>query len=263
MFLHWNACLLYMVVVVFSGGAETWVDHRNLTNKPFIHKYTWSLFKSASHMLCIGYGGDDPGTLAETWVTIFSMCTGASMFAGIIGAGACVVVFFLRACRHAHAPPPQPRLSLSVTAVLLTIDAPTNEFSATVSSTNAYMTYCKLPAPLKSRVRAYLLMRWAPISGRNGHAGRSPSGSFRKLPGEGGDGGGGGDESAPPDASIFVKFNEEAIMADLSPALRREIALYNCGKVLEQVPLFDSLMSPALITELARVLQVRVCYYYW
>ena len=48
-------------------------------------RYSWSVFKSTSHMLCIGYGQFPPRGLIDLWVTYFSMCSGAMCFALFIG----------------------------------------------------------------------------------------------------------------------------------------------------------------------------------
>jgi len=48
-------------------------------------RYSWSVFKSTSHMLCIGYGQFPPKSIIDLWVTYFSMCTGAMCFALFIG----------------------------------------------------------------------------------------------------------------------------------------------------------------------------------
>ena len=50
-------------------------------NEPWYIQYGWALFKTLSHMLCIGYGRFIPMLLSEAIITIFSMVTGATFYA--------------------------------------------------------------------------------------------------------------------------------------------------------------------------------------
>lgn len=50
-----------------------------------MEQYSLALFMALSHMLCIGYGRYPPNTMAEIWITIFSMVIGASLYASFIG----------------------------------------------------------------------------------------------------------------------------------------------------------------------------------
>lgn len=51
------------------------------SNFTVFERYTHCVFRSASHMLCIGYGMEPPYNLAEMWVVIISMMLGASFYA--------------------------------------------------------------------------------------------------------------------------------------------------------------------------------------
>ena len=48
-----------------------------LQEKPWLEQYTWALFKTLSHMLCIGYGRSAPQGLTDAWLTMISMLIGA------------------------------------------------------------------------------------------------------------------------------------------------------------------------------------------
>lgn len=48
-------------------------------------KYSWSLFKAMSHMLCIGYGRFPPQSLTDMWLTMLSMISGATCYALFLG----------------------------------------------------------------------------------------------------------------------------------------------------------------------------------
>ena len=52
-----------------------------IQNEPWYVQYGWALFKTLSHMLCIGYGRYIPALLDEALLTIFSMVTGATFYA--------------------------------------------------------------------------------------------------------------------------------------------------------------------------------------
>ena len=54
-------------------------------NATVAEKYSWSLFKAISHMLCIGFGRWPPQNVTEVWLTIVSMMTGATFYALFIG----------------------------------------------------------------------------------------------------------------------------------------------------------------------------------
>ena len=48
-------------------------------------RYSWSIFRSTSQMLCIGYGENSPNGMIDLWVTYTSMVSGALCFALFIG----------------------------------------------------------------------------------------------------------------------------------------------------------------------------------
>ena len=57
----------------------------SVQNVTVAEKYSWSLFKAISHMLCIGFGRWPPQNTTEVWLTIVSMMTGATFYALFIG----------------------------------------------------------------------------------------------------------------------------------------------------------------------------------
>ena len=52
-----------------------------LGNNTVAERYSHCVFRSASHMLSIGYGMEPPYNLAEMWLVIISMMLGASFYA--------------------------------------------------------------------------------------------------------------------------------------------------------------------------------------
>jgi len=134
LFAHWNACLLFLVASLQQFSATTWVGLMDLESSPVSTQYSWALFMSISHMLCIGYGVYPPETLPELWAITFSMSLGASMFACIVG---------------------------SVTAVLLSLDSASASFQGYTNELEAYFTHKEIPPSLRLKVNNYIQSRWS------------------------------------------------------------------------------------------------------
>lgn len=56
-----------------------------LQNDSWSELYSFALFKSMSHMLCIGYGKQAPESMTDIWLTMLSMIVGATCYAMFIG----------------------------------------------------------------------------------------------------------------------------------------------------------------------------------
>lgn len=105
---HWNGCVQFLVPSIQEFPRDSWVSINNLkvgilhtvylnTRICCIHvllfnqnatvgtQYSWAVFKSISHMLCIGFGRWPPQNTTEVWITIISMLIGASLYAMFIG----------------------------------------------------------------------------------------------------------------------------------------------------------------------------------
>lgn len=54
-------------------------------NDSWSELYSFALFKSMSHMLCIGYGRQAPESMTDIWLTMLSMIVGATCYAMFIG----------------------------------------------------------------------------------------------------------------------------------------------------------------------------------
>lgn len=78
---HWNGCLQYLVPMLHDFPEGSWIHLYKVIDEPWHVKYGWSLFKTLSHMLCIGYGRFMPMLLSEAFVTLFTMITGATFYA--------------------------------------------------------------------------------------------------------------------------------------------------------------------------------------
>ena len=217
LFAHWNACLLFLVASLQQFSATTWVGLMDLESSPVSTQYSWALFMSISHMLCIGYGVYPPETLPELWAITFSMSLGASMFACIVG---------------------------SVTAVLLSLDLAsasfqgyTNEVRASElrgttsairsasslkplrhsSQLEAYFAHKEIPPSLRLKVNNYIQSRWS-----------------RDSPQE-------VDRQGPESSLQGLKmYSEERIHDKLSPALRRELMASSVTSTLDKNPVFTA-----------------------
>mmetsp|Transcript_18985 Transcript_18985/g.35246 ORF Transcript_18985/g.35246 Transcript_18985/m.35246 type:complete len:587 (+) Transcript_18985:142-1902(+) len=133
LFAHWNACLLFLVASLQSFGDQTWVGLMDLEDEMVSTQYSWSLFMSLSHMLCIGYGVYPPETLPELWAIIFSMSLGASLFACIVG---------------------------SLTAVLLSLDSSNATFTAYMNELEAYFNHRAIDSQIRLDCLEYLKLRF-------------------------------------------------------------------------------------------------------
>merc|ERR1711892_285681 len=92
--IHINGCMIFMVPMFmkFPGPdpddalitGPCWVYTSKLINADPIEQYSWSVFKAASHMLCIGYGAAPPTCLVDMFVTVVSLLIGSVTFALMI-----------------------------------------------------------------------------------------------------------------------------------------------------------------------------------
>ncbi|XP_065836457.1 potassium/sodium hyperpolarization-activated cyclic nucleotide-gated channel 3-like isoform X2 [Oscarella lobularis] len=125
---HWSGCLQYMVPYLQGFPEDSWVAINHLQNAPVGTAYTWSLFKSLSHMLCIGYGRFPPMNVSDAWLTIISMMIGASFYALFIG---------------------------HISSHVLTANSPSRLYQQKLSQVEEYMRCRKLPMHTRNRILNY------------------------------------------------------------------------------------------------------------
>ncbi|KAJ7308475.1 hypothetical protein JRQ81_009026 [Phrynocephalus forsythii] len=75
---HWDGCLQFLVPMLQDFPRDCWVSINGML-------YSFALFKSMSHMLCIGYGRQAPESMTDIWLTMLSMIVGATCYAMFIG----------------------------------------------------------------------------------------------------------------------------------------------------------------------------------
>lgn len=133
LFSHWNGCLLFLAASLEGFDPNSWVSLNGLVEADLDEQYSNSVFNSLSHMLCIGYGRFPPQLLSEVWVTIWSMLSGASLFAGIIGA---------------------------MSALMLNADTSGAQFRARSEELRQYLIKYDIPEDIRMRAWAHFRGRW-------------------------------------------------------------------------------------------------------
>lgn len=132
-FLHWNACLQFLVAAATEFPAGCWVEQMGIIDDDMFTQYTWALFLAASQMFCIGYGPVMPLVVQEAWMIMLSFIMGASLFAVFVGI---------------------------ITSVLISIDAISSQFYQKTEVVNQYMAHRKLPLDLRQRIRDAMDYKW-------------------------------------------------------------------------------------------------------
>nr|XP_039248540.1 potassium/sodium hyperpolarization-activated cyclic nucleotide-gated channel 2-like isoform X1 [Styela clava] len=132
---HINGCLQYMVPMFYDFPEDTWVrmrglDHPNVT---WWEAYSWSLFKSTSQMLCLGYSQIIPVGMVDLWMTMLSQITGAIIFAIFIG---------------------------NAINLMEEMDASKNAFKMKINQIQEYLGFRRIPIKLRRKVLDYCEMRF-------------------------------------------------------------------------------------------------------
>ncbi|KAG8126986.1 hypothetical protein E2320_022031 [Naja naja] len=70
---HWDGCLQFLVPMLQDFPTDCWVYINGMVNDSWSELYSFALFKSMSHMLCIGYGRQAPESMTDIWLTMLSM----------------------------------------------------------------------------------------------------------------------------------------------------------------------------------------------
>ncbi|ETE63726.1 Potassium/sodium hyperpolarization-activated cyclic nucleotide-gated channel 2, partial [Ophiophagus hannah] len=121
---HWDGCLQFLVPMLQDFPTDCWVYINGMVNDSWSELYSFALFKSMSHMLCIGYGRQAPESMTDIWLTMLSMIVGATCYAMFIG----------------HA-----------TALIQSLDS---------SRLEQYMSFHKLPADFRQKIHDYYEHRY-------------------------------------------------------------------------------------------------------
>ncbi|XP_062841600.1 potassium/sodium hyperpolarization-activated cyclic nucleotide-gated channel 1 [Trichomycterus rosablanca] len=125
---HWDGCLQFMVPMLQDFPPDCWVSKNNLVNATWEEQYSYALFMSMSHMLCIGYGAQAPERMTDVWLTMMSMIVGATCYAMFLG----------------HA-----------TNLVQSLDASHRLYQEKYKQVEQYMSFHKFPADLRQRIHEY------------------------------------------------------------------------------------------------------------
>ncbi|KAH0625806.1 hypothetical protein JD844_034086 [Phrynosoma platyrhinos] len=130
---HWDGCLQFLVPMLQDFPSDCWVSLNNMVNDSWSELYSFALFKSMSHMLCIGYGRQAPESMTDIWLTMLSMIVGATCYAMFIG----------------HA-----------TALIQSLDSSRRQYQEKYKQVEQYMSFHKLPTDFRQRIHDYYEHRY-------------------------------------------------------------------------------------------------------
>nr|XP_025964060.1 potassium/sodium hyperpolarization-activated cyclic nucleotide-gated channel 2 [Dromaius novaehollandiae] len=130
---HWDGCLQFLVPMLQDFPQNCWVSINGMVNDSWSELYSFALFKSMSHMLCIGYGKQAPESMTDIWLTMLSMIVGATCYAMFIG----------------HA-----------TALIQSLDSSRRQYQEKYKQVEQYMSFHKLPADFRQKIHDYYEHRY-------------------------------------------------------------------------------------------------------
>uniref|UniRef100_A0A8C6VBX8 Cyclic nucleotide-binding domain-containing protein n=1 Tax=Naja naja TaxID=35670 RepID=A0A8C6VBX8_NAJNA len=130
---HWDGCLQFLVPMLQDFPTDCWVYINGMVNDSWSELYSFALFKSMSHMLCIGYGRQAPESMTDIWLTMLSMIVGATCYAMFIG----------------HA-----------TALIQSLDSSRRQYQEKYKQVEQYMSFHKLPADFRQKIHDYYEHRY-------------------------------------------------------------------------------------------------------
>ncbi|XDV34095.1 hypothetical protein PO909_004300, partial [Leuciscus waleckii] len=125
---HWDGCMQFMVPMLQDFPENCWVSKNNMVNSTWDVQYSYALFMSMSHMLCIGYGAQAPDAPTDVWLTMISMIIGATCYAMFLG---------------------------NATNLVQSLDASHRQYQEKYKQVEQYMSFHKLPADMRQRIHDY------------------------------------------------------------------------------------------------------------
>ncbi|KAG1948645.1 potassium/sodium hyperpolarization-activated cyclic nucleotide-gated channel 2 [Pimephales promelas] len=125
---HWDGCMQFLVPMLQDFPANCWVSKNNMVNSTWDVQYSYALFMSMSHMLCIGYGAQAPDGPTDVWLTMISMIIGATCYAMFLG---------------------------NATNLVQSLDASHRQYQEKYKQVEQYMSFHKLPADMRQRIHDY------------------------------------------------------------------------------------------------------------
>ncbi|ROL45754.1 Potassium/sodium hyperpolarization-activated cyclic nucleotide-gated channel 4 [Anabarilius grahami] len=125
---HWDGCMQFMVPMLQDFPPNCWVSKNNIVNSTWDVQYSYAVFMSMSHMLCIGYGAQAPESPTDVWLTMISMIIGATCYAMFLG---------------------------NATNLVQSLDASHRQYQEKYKQVEQYMSFHKLPADMRQRIHDY------------------------------------------------------------------------------------------------------------
>jgi len=111
----------------------------------------------------------------------------------------------------------------SITAVLLSLDSTSANFQTYMNEANAYFAHRQVPSELRKKVKSYLSMRWSQRHGER----------MQYI-----------EEGELVKSSSVKMYDEDKVLDNLSPYLRKELALSAVKFMLNKNPVFANSFFP-------------------
>jgi CRP-like cAMP-binding protein len=130
--MHWNACLQYLVPTLEALPDDSWVFAHEPPLDEHVSigmRYTQSLFRAISQMLCISYGLGFPERGSEVFIALWCMIAGTAISGMLVA-------------NLAH--------------ILSSVDHASQRYSNALESFNTFVQASALPRELRERARHYL-----------------------------------------------------------------------------------------------------------
>ncbi len=140
LFLHWTACVWFIMDYVGGFPEQSWATAQGLESAAPGTQYTRSLYWAIVTMTAVGYGDITPQRNSEFWFAMGAMLLGASLWAYIIG---------------------------NIASLVSNIDSAKASFWNRVDTVNQYLRTRQVPADLGDQVRDYYDYVWARYRGIN------------------------------------------------------------------------------------------------
>ena len=133
---HLSACLQVYIPGLFDYPETSWVYIRGIHKLTGMQQYQWSMFRSLSQLLCIGYGTLPPRHVCDLIMTTISMLVGAIFY-----------IMFIA----------------DLTSFIQNRNNASQNFTCEKYSLESYMGFCKVPFKLRERIENYFDSRFPGI----------------------------------------------------------------------------------------------------
>eukprot|EP00002_Diphylleia_rotans_P032087 TRINITY_DN6709_c0_g1_i5.p1 TRINITY_DN6709_c0_g1~~TRINITY_DN6709_c0_g1_i5.p1 ORF type:complete len:595 (+),score=101.23 TRINITY_DN6709_c0_g1_i5:92-1876(+) len=133
-FIHTYGCLWYLVSTTATEGQPSWIKNYKLSEADTLTKYIASCYWVLTVISTVGFGDIIPTRNAERLFAMFTMLTGAGIYALVMG---------------------------TMTSIVQAMDRSANRYREKLDDLEEYIAYRKLPSKLKQRILSYYQVLWA------------------------------------------------------------------------------------------------------